>query len=118
MKHIWTEEEAAFHGEFGDFDPIGQGPKPVQHPHVRVLVGGEGPRVLERVLAYGDEWAPTAEPGLEGRVAELPRLAAAGSGTWPGADPRHRIPRGARPGGDRRVRGGGRHPLPVDAAAR
>jgi probable F420-dependent oxidoreductase len=77
MKRIWTEEEAEFHGEFIDFDPIWQWPKPVQQPHVRVLVGGEGPRVLERVLDYGDEWAPNAEPGLEGRVADLQRLAAA-----------------------------------------
>jgi probable F420-dependent oxidoreductase len=77
MERIWTEEEAAFHGEFVDFDSIWQWPKPVQQPHVRVLVGGEGPRVLERVLDYGDEWAPNAEPALEERVADLQRLAAA-----------------------------------------
>lgn len=74
MKQIWTQERAAFHGEFVDFDPIWQWPKPVQRPHVPVLVGGEGPGVLERVLDYGDEWAPNAEPGLEVRVAELQRM--------------------------------------------
>ncbi len=76
MKRIWTEEEAALHGRFVDFDPIWQWPKPAQKPHVPVLVGGEGPRVLERVLEYGDEWAPNADPGIEGRVAELQELAA------------------------------------------
>ena len=75
MKRIWTEDEAEFHGAFVDFDPIWQWPKPVQRPHPPVLVGGEGPRVLERVLDYGDEWGPNAEPGLEGRVAELQRRA-------------------------------------------
>ncbi len=77
MRQIWTEEEAAFHGEFVDFDPIRLWPKPVQQPSIPVLVGGEGPGVLQRVLEYGDEWAPNAEPGLEARVVELQRLSAA-----------------------------------------
>ena len=76
MKRIWTEDQAEFHGAFVDFDPIWQWPKPVQRPHPPVLVGGEGPRVLERVLDYGDEWGPNAEPGLEERIAELHRRAA------------------------------------------
>ncbi len=76
MKRIWTEDEAEFHGTFVDFDAIWQWPKPVQRPHPPVIVGGEGPRVLERVLDYGDEWGPNAEPGIAERVAELHRLAA------------------------------------------
>jgi probable F420-dependent oxidoreductase len=75
MKRIWTEEEAEFHGEFVDFGPIWQWPKPVQRPHPPILVGGEGQRVLERVLDYGDEWVPNAEPGIAERVIELQRLA-------------------------------------------
>ena len=77
MKQIWTQEEAAFHGEFVDFDPIRLWPKPLQWPSIPVLVGGEGPGVLRRVIEYGDEWAPNAEPGLEARVAELQRLGTA-----------------------------------------
>lgn len=76
MKRIWTEDEAAFHGEFVDFDPIWQWPKPAQRPHPPVIVGGEGPRVLERVLAYGDEWGPNDEPDTDTRIQELNRLAA------------------------------------------
>ena len=84
MKLIWTEEQAEFHGEFVDFGPIWQWPKPVQRPHPPILVGGEGQRVLERVLDYGDEWAPNAEPGIAERVIELQRLAAAlGRGAIP-----------------------------------
>ena len=42
MKAIWTRDEAEFHGQFVDFDPIWSWPKPVQVPHPPVLVGGDG----------------------------------------------------------------------------
>jgi probable F420-dependent oxidoreductase len=58
MKAIWTEDEAEYHGEHVDFDPIWSWPKPAQKPHPPVLVGGRGEKVLDRVVAYGDEWMP------------------------------------------------------------
>jgi len=58
MKEIWTHDEAEFHGTYVDFDPIWQWPKPVQQPHPPVLVAGNGPRTLERVMEYGDGWIP------------------------------------------------------------
>jgi probable F420-dependent oxidoreductase len=61
MKAIWTEEEAEYHGEFVDFDPIWQWPKPLQKPHPPVMIGGMGERVVERVAAYGNGWFP--QPG-------------------------------------------------------
>jgi probable F420-dependent oxidoreductase len=76
MKRIWTEEEASFAGEHVRFDPIWQWPKPVQRPHPPILVGGEGPRVLDRVLAYGDGWLPNDHPEVADRIAELNRRAA------------------------------------------
>jgi len=75
IKEIWTEDEAEYHGEFVDFDPIWCWPKPLQQPHPPVLVGGNGPRVLDRVLRYGDEWFPNRLPdgveGLKERIDEL-----------------------------------------------
>lgn len=75
VRRIWTEDAAEYHGRYVDFSPIRSWPKPVQHPHPPILIGGEGPRVLERVLAYGDGWAPNAEPGIPERIVELQRLA-------------------------------------------
>ena len=58
MKAIWTNDEASYHGKFVDFDRIWSWPKPAQRPHPPVLIGGDGPTVLDRVLAYGDGWFP------------------------------------------------------------
>jgi probable F420-dependent oxidoreductase len=73
MKVIWTQDEASYQGEFVDFERIWCWPKPAQRPHPPVLVGGNGPRVLERVLAFGDAWFPNYARGgdLFGRADEL-----------------------------------------------
>ena len=79
MKAIWTQEEPSYHGRYVDFDPIWSWPKPVQQPHPPILVGGNGERVLERVVAFGDEWMPNRIPDpetLAARVARLGELAA------------------------------------------
>lgn len=78
MKAIWTQEEASYHGRHVDFGPIWSHPKPLQQPHPPILVGGNGPTVAERVLAYGDEWMPNAMPdaqALQQQIAELRRRA-------------------------------------------
>jgi probable F420-dependent oxidoreductase len=71
MRAIWTQEEASYSGEYVKFDRIWSWPKPVQHPHPPVLVGGTGPKVLDRVLAFGDAWFPTFHPQVFDRVGEL-----------------------------------------------
>ena len=58
LKQIWTTEQAEFHGEHVDFDPIYLWPKPVQQPHVPIYIGGESPAALRRLAAYGDGWLP------------------------------------------------------------
>ncbi|WP_116946814.1 LLM class F420-dependent oxidoreductase [Jiangella endophytica] len=81
MRRIWTDDEAEFHGEYVDFDPVWSWPKPSQRPHPPVLVGGNGPGVEDRVLAYGDGWFPQCGPladvdELRERAAALRRRAA------------------------------------------
>ncbi|WP_219417749.1 LLM class F420-dependent oxidoreductase [Pseudonocardia nigra] len=97
MKEIWTADEAEFHGEHVDFEPIWSWPKPAQRPHPPVLVGGMGPTVEDRVLEYGDEWLPQrVDAGNVDEFAERARAlqqraADAGRGTIPmtlfGAEP-------------------------------
>ena len=69
MREIWTREEAEFHGERVDFDPIWSWPKPVQDP-LPVYVGGNTENTLKRVIAYGDGWIPNA--GRSRLVAQVP----------------------------------------------
>ncbi|MDQ3404006.1 MAG: LLM class F420-dependent oxidoreductase [Actinomycetota bacterium] len=84
MREIWTNEKAEFRGKYVQFDPIYSWPKPRQHPSPPVFVGGDGPTVLDRVLAFGDGWMPGHhdDMGFFGsRVTELQeRAAAAGRG--------------------------------------
>ncbi len=58
MKAIWSEDEASYHGKHVDFERIWSWPKPLQKPHPPILVGGNGPKVIDRVLSFGDEWMP------------------------------------------------------------
>ena len=79
MQEIWTKDEAEFHGTYVDFEPIWQWPKPVQKPHPPILVGGGGPKVLDRVLDYGTSggWMPIPGRGnFADQYAELQRRAA------------------------------------------
>jgi probable F420-dependent oxidoreductase len=72
LKVIWTEDEASYQGEYVAFDRIWSWPKPAQRPHPPVIVGGNGPTVLDRVLAFGDAWMPNYSPkGLLDRAKEL-----------------------------------------------
>src|ERR1017187_7955808 len=74
MKAIWTQDEASYHGEFVDFERIWSWPKPAQRPHPPVLVGGNGPTVLERVLAFGDAWFPSYARGADDIVKRAQEL--------------------------------------------
>jgi probable F420-dependent oxidoreductase len=79
LKKIWTEDEAEFHGEFVNFDPLWAFPKPLQKPHPPILLGGNGPGTLDRVIEYGDGWMPLAmrSEELAERLAALRQKAEA-----------------------------------------
>lgn len=73
MKEIWSRHEASYSGEYVNFDRIWSYPKPAQWPHPPILVGGTGPTVLDRVLAFADGWMPNwgEDAGVLDRIAEL-----------------------------------------------
>jgi probable F420-dependent oxidoreductase len=77
IKRIWSEREAAFDGSFVKFGPIQQEPKPLQQPNPPVLIGGEAPGVLDRVVSYGDGWIPNDHPELLDRAKQLAALSRA-----------------------------------------
>jgi probable F420-dependent oxidoreductase len=77
MKALWTEEQAQFHGDFVNFDPVWQHPKPLQRPHPPILLGGETDHTLARIAEFGDGWLPRAR------------------GDWPFATARARLDRAA-----------------------
>jgi probable F420-dependent oxidoreductase len=87
MKAIWTQEQASYAGRYVKFERILSWPKPLQKPHPPILVGGNGPKVLDRVVAFGDEWMPNRiadVDGVIGRIEQLQELAKrAGRGPIP-----------------------------------
>jgi len=58
MKAIWTQDEAEFHGEFVDFDPIWSYPKPAQRGGPPVWIGANSKWVFDRIAEYADGWMP------------------------------------------------------------
>jgi len=77
MKALWTQEEASFHGEFVNFDPVWSWPKPKQRPHPPILLGGESDYTLRRIVEYCDGWIPRPVAGFTptDAVARLRRMA-------------------------------------------
>ena len=76
MKAIWGEEVAEYHGDMVDFGPMWSWPKPVQKPHPPIILGGSGPKILERVVRYADGWMPNRGQVVE-RIPELQEMAKA-----------------------------------------
>ena len=83
IKAIWSNDVAEYHGDMVDFGPMWAWPKPVQKPYPPVILGGSGPKILERVVRYADGWMPNRGEVLE-RIPELERMAQeAGRGRIP-----------------------------------
>ncbi|WP_310963516.1 LLM class F420-dependent oxidoreductase [Nocardioides terrisoli] len=59
MRALWTEEEAAYHGEFVSFGPSWAYPKPPQG-RVPVIIGaGGGPKTMRWIARHADGWMTT-----------------------------------------------------------
>lgn len=75
MRAVWANDVASYHGKFVNFDHVTSWPKPLRQPAPPILVAGNGPRVAERVVAYGDEWIPMLRPGVLDDIAHFRRTA-------------------------------------------
>jgi probable F420-dependent oxidoreductase len=74
IKRIWAEEEAAFHGEYVNFDPIYSWPKPVRKPHPPIYVGGDSPAAYARVAEHATAWMPNPKPNPADHAAALKEI--------------------------------------------
>ena len=99
MQALWSNEVAEFHGEFVDFEPSWQWPKPVQQPRPRVLIGGApGPKLFAHIAEYADGWLPIGGAGLQEALAKL-RAAYAERGRDPQG--MHVVPMGIEPSAEK-----------------
>ena len=56
VTRLWTQELASFEGEHFSLPECRCDPKPVQRPHVPIIVGGHSPAGLRRAARYGQGW--------------------------------------------------------------
>jgi probable F420-dependent oxidoreductase len=54
MKKVWTDDIVEFNGDFYKIPKSIIGPKPIQKPHPKILLGGFSPKTFERMIQYGD----------------------------------------------------------------
>jgi probable F420-dependent oxidoreductase len=76
MKQIWQQDEAEYHGEFVDFDPIWSFPKPVQEGGPPIWIGANSKWVFNRIADYADGWMPIGGLG-SGNMTRLEEALAA-----------------------------------------
>jgi probable F420-dependent oxidoreductase len=56
MKALWTQPTASYSGLHISLAPCRMDPKPVQTPHVPIVIGGHSKRALRRAAEHGDAW--------------------------------------------------------------
>ncbi|WP_310529304.1 TIGR03619 family F420-dependent LLM class oxidoreductase [Nocardioides sp.] len=82
MRALWTQEEAAYHGEFVSFGASWAYPKPVQ-PHIPFVLGAEaGPRTAAWIAAHADGWMTTPRTSDIAAKAALLRAEWAAAGRF------------------------------------
>jgi len=79
IKGIWMTDESEFHGKFVNFDKMRAYPKPYQHPHPPIIMGGAGEKAIECAAEVCDGWAPWLMEWSNAKetIAELKQQASA-----------------------------------------
>jgi probable F420-dependent oxidoreductase len=78
MRALWTNEIAAFAGQYRQLSPSRSWPKPSRPGGPPVLLGGRGtPRNVDRIVAWADGWIPAGigvtNPELASALGDLRR---------------------------------------------
>ena len=58
IKRLWCDEVSECHNAFYDLPPCRFYPKPVQHPHPPIIIGGNSDASLRRVANSAQGWYP------------------------------------------------------------
>jgi probable F420-dependent oxidoreductase len=56
MIKLWTEREVTYAGEHIQLNAVKLDPKPVQNPHIPLIVGGYSPAAMRRTARFGQGW--------------------------------------------------------------
>jgi len=56
VKSLWTEPTTTFAGKHFQVGTCHMDPKPLQDPHIPIIVGGHSQPALKRAAQYGDGW--------------------------------------------------------------
>ena len=60
MKELWTKEDPSYQGKYHSFSGMKFTPKPVQKPHIPIIIGGTSKAAIRRAARSGTVWHPTA----------------------------------------------------------
>ena len=60
MIELWTKEDPVFDGKYTQFSGMKFTPKPVQKPHIPIIIGGTSRAAIRRAARVGAVWHPTA----------------------------------------------------------
>lgn len=79
----WSTDVVSLDGRFVRYREVATGPRPEQHPHPPIWVGGSSPAAIRRAARFGDAWHPinvdpawlrdTGLPALRHAAAEIGR---------------------------------------------
>lgn len=67
---LWTQDSPSFHGKYVSFDDVMFDPKPCQHPHLPIWIGGDADAPLKRAARFASGWFPflTAPQDFPARI--------------------------------------------------
>jgi probable F420-dependent oxidoreductase len=60
MKALWTQDVPHFAGTYHHFSGMPFSPKPLQKPHIPLLIGGNSRAAIRRAVRLGNGWHPIA----------------------------------------------------------
>jgi probable F420-dependent oxidoreductase len=75
LKAAWTQDEFTFKGT--GYEALGNRilPRPVQKPHIPILIGGNSRRAIRRTVEMGDGWNPYFTFGVVAQTSRTAEIA-------------------------------------------